>query len=134
MKIKSTLPAALGAAFLASIVAQQAVGAVGEEDFALETTEDLYQICSATADDPNYIHAAYECRGFIEGAVQYHDAVSDKKHLKRLICYPESATIGDGKKAFVAWAKKHSGDKEAMGELPVVGLVRALADKYPCKR
>jgi hypothetical protein len=78
------------------------------------------------------VAASFACRGFIEGAVQYHDAVSDRKHLKRLICYPQTATVADGRAAFVAWAQRNLGNRKAMEEVPVIGLVRALADKYPC--
>lgn len=66
--------------------------------------------------------------------MQYHDGISSHNKLKRLICYPSNATIEDGKQAFVAWAKQHAGDKKLMTEQPVVGLMRSLAAKYPCKQ
>jgi len=59
--------------------------------------------------------------------------VSDRKHLKRLICYQKGATVTDGRAAFVAWAEKNLTDKKRMDELAVVGLVRALAQRYPCR-
>jgi hypothetical protein len=65
--------------------------------------------------------------------VRYHDEVSDRKHLKRLVCYPQGTTIGDGRTAFLAWAKENAGNAKRMDEVPVVGLVRALANAYPCK-
>ena len=109
------------------------VEAVEEVDFRLRSTMDLYDLCSVKPDNTDYyIPAIYECRGFIEAAVQYHDAVSDKENLKRLICYPKGTTIAEGREAFVIWAEKHRNDKKLMEELPVIGLVRALADKYPC--
>jgi len=122
----------MGAA-LATVFASQSAIAVQNEDINFDTTEDLYQVCSVEPGAPEYIVASFACRGFIEAAVQYHDEVSDRKNLKRLICYPKSATVADGRAAFVVWAKKHSGDDKLMNEVPVVGLVRALAEKYPCK-
>ena len=127
------LPALLGTG-IAAALSVQSVAAVQDEDFGFDTTEDLYQVCSVEADAAEHIPAAFACRGFIEGTVQYHDAVTERKNLKRLICYPSSATVKDGRWAFVAWAKKHANDKKLMQELPVVGLVRALAEKYPCKK
>jgi hypothetical protein len=59
--------------------------------------------------------------------------VADRRQLKRLICYPATATISDGRAAVVAWAQRNAGNDTLMNELPVVGLVRALAAKYPCK-
>jgi hypothetical protein len=83
-------------------------------------------------DAAEHFVASFACRGFIEGVVQSHDAVSDRRNLKRLICYPKTATVEDGRAAFVAWARPRVGDAALMEELPVVGLVRALAAKYPC--
>ena len=110
-----------------------AVAEVGETDFSLETTMDLYELCSAPTDHADYAPAIYSCRAFLEATVQYHDAVSDGKTLKRLICYPATATLEDARVAFVAWAKSNARNKAFMSEMPVLGVVRALEDKYPCK-
>ena len=106
--------------------------AVEEKNFSFDTTEDLYRVCSVEAADPTNTSAQVACTAFIEATVQYHDAVSNRKQLKRLICYPQGATIADGRTAFLAWAQKNAGDAKLMAELPVVGLVRALAKAYPC--
>ena len=126
------LPGMIAAA-LAAVLGSHSAIAVQDEDLDLDTTEDLYQVCSVQPGAAEYVAASFACRGFIEGAVQYHDAVSDRKHLKRLICYPKTATVADGRAAFVAWAQRNLGNARLMDELPVIGLVRALADKYPCK-
>ncbi|NBC13566.1 MAG: hypothetical protein GVY09_09520 [Gammaproteobacteria bacterium] len=106
--------------------------AVQDEDFDFDTTEDLYAVCATTPEQPEHIAATFACRAFIEASVQYHDAVSDREQMKRLICYPDDATIGDGRRAFLSWVEASKDDAERMGELPVVGLVRALAARYPC--
>lgn len=131
--MKTPFNFALAAAAVIAVALGQPASAVEDEDFGLETTEDLYQICSTPPGDANYVPAAFGCRGFIEATVQYHDEVSDRKNLKRLICYPKGTTIADGREAFVAWAKEHVGDDKLMNEQPVVGLVRALAARYPCR-
>lgn len=105
---------------------------VEDEDFNFETTSDLYQVCATPSDAAEYLVASFSCRAFIEGTVQYHDAVSDRRNLKRLICYPKTATVADGRRAFLTWADANKNDQELMGEQPVVGLVRALAEAYPC--
>jgi hypothetical protein len=132
MKNKPSLPLALGAAALMAVLAQSAA-AVEDDDLRFDTTDDLYGVCSVASDAAEYPLAHQACRAFIEGAVQYHDAVSDKEHMPRLICYPTSATIQDGKDAFVAWARKNAGNRKLMGEAPVIGLMRSLEAKYPCK-
>ena len=129
---KAPLMPSMTAAALAAIVGSQSALAVQDEDMNFDTTEDLYQVCSVQPGAAESVAASFACRGFIEGAVQYHDAVTDRKQLKRLICYPTTATVADGRAAFVAWATRNAGNATLMGELPVIGLVRALAEKYPC--
>jgi hypothetical protein len=131
-KIPSTL-ASLGVTLFVGAFAQTAA-AVQDDDLRFDTTDDLYNVCAVKADEPEFPLANQACRAFIEAAVQYHDAVSDKKRLPRLICYPKTATVQDGKDAFVAWARKNAGNKTLMGEIPVIGLVRSLEDRYPCKK
>ncbi len=108
--------------------------ALEKDDFDFHTTEDLYNLCSVSEGHGDYVASSYACRGFIAGAVQYHDGVSDAKNLKRLICYPASATLADGKAAFLSWGKANKNDAALMKEVPVIGLVKALAEKYPCAK
>ncbi|MGB5737453.1 MAG: Rap1a/Tai family immunity protein [Thiohalocapsa sp.] len=122
------------AAALATLTAGFAAADVDEADFALRTTENLYDLCSVTSDHPDYAPAIYACRSCLEATVQYHDAVSDGKTLKRLICYPSNANLEDARRAFLAWAEANAGNRKVMAEMPVIGVVRALEDKYPCKR
>ena len=61
---------------------------VAEKNFSLQTTRDLYELCSAPTDHQDYAPAIYSCRSFLEATVQYHDAVSDGKTLKRLDLLP----------------------------------------------
>jgi hypothetical protein len=121
-----------GGIALATLLLQQAT-AVQASDSDIYDVRELYTTCSVAPDSAEYITATFGCLGFIGGAVQYHDAVSDRKHLKRLICYPKGATVTDGREAFVEWGKRNLSNKKRMDELAVVGLVRALAEKYPCR-
>jgi hypothetical protein len=133
MKSKSqlldTLAVASGALALSLAWTSQAVE---QENFRFKSTEDLYQLCDTAPTSENYVPSIYACRGFLAGAVQYHDAVTDRKHLKRLICYGPEATLETGRQTFVQWAKAHADDAKLMAEPPVIGVVRALAAKYPC--
>jgi hypothetical protein len=121
----------VSATLLTLAMAQPAM-AVEEKNFSFDTTADLYRVCSVDTADPAHVAAQVACTAFIEATVQYHDAISNKKQLKRLVCYPQGATIADGRTAFLAWAQKNAGDAKLMAEQPVVGLVRALAKAYPC--
>lgn len=102
-------------------------------NFVLKTTEDLYTVCSTPNNDPLRAQAINFCAGYLLGAVSYHDAVSDRKHLKRFICYPQGVTRDEGIQAFVDWAASHQQDHKFMNDPPVIGVVRGLAAKWPCK-
>jgi hypothetical protein len=132
MSKKRTYVPALASAVLAGAMAQNVL-AVQNEDMDFDTTEDLYQVCSVKDGAAEYVPASFACRAFLEATVQYHDEVSDRKNLKRLICYPSTATIADARQIFVDWAKKNGRNGKLMNEAPVVGVVRALAKRYPCK-
>jgi len=108
--------------------------AIDETRFALKTTEDLYRVCSTAADDPLHLEAINFCEGFLLGVVAYHDAVTDRRNLQRLICYPETVTRDDGVRAFNEWAATHQTDQQFMNDPPAVGMVRGLAHKWPCKQ
>jgi hypothetical protein len=122
----------VGGMALVALFSQQATAAQGSDSDVYDVRE-LYNTCSVAPDSAEYTAASFGCLGFIGGAVQYHDAVSDRKHLKRLICYPKGATVTDGRAVFVEWGKRNLANEERMDELAVVGLVRALAEKYPCR-
>jgi hypothetical protein len=102
-------------------------------NFTLKTTEDLYQVCSTANSDPLRAEAINFCAGYLLGVVSYHDAITDRKHLKRFVCYPQGVTRNDGIQAFVDWAASHQQDRKFMNDPPVVGAVRGLAAKWPCK-
>ena len=118
----------LSALLLMTLPVAAPVLAVEDSDLRFDTTSDLVAVCSAPAASP----AQLACTGFIEATVQYHDAVSDRKNLKRLVCYPAGTSIEDGRQALLSWAATHREDPRLMDEQPVVGLVRALANAYPC--
>ena len=107
--------------------------ATDASNFSLKTTEDLYVVCSTPSSDPLRSAAINFCEGYLLGAVGYHDAITDREHLKRLICYPQDATRDQGIQAFVDWAASHQQDRKFMNDPPVVGAVRGLAAKWPCK-
>ncbi len=131
--MKKLLAGCIALAMSASLGLSAQAAPVGNEDFNFDTTSDLYKVCATPKDAAEYLVASFACRAFVEATVQYHDAVSDRETLKRLICYPKTATVADGRRVFLAWAEANKDNKGLMDEQPVVGLVRALAASYPCR-
>ena len=107
--------------------------AVDRIDFRLSDTQDLVDVCTVGKDDALRTQAIHYCVAYLEGAVDYHDAITDHKDMKRLICYPPTVTRAQGVRAFIEWGQKNQGDKKLMGEPTVIGVVRALAARWPCK-
>ena len=107
--------------------------AVDSSSLTLRTTQDLYRVCTVPSTDELHQEAINLCEGFLAGAVSYHDAVTDRHHLKRLICYPQDVTRDQGTQAFIAWAGAHQQDQKFMSDPAVYGVVRGLASKWPCK-
>jgi hypothetical protein len=107
--------------------------AMDASDITLKTTEDLYQVCSVSADNPDYSRALSFCEGFLLATASYDYAISDRAHLRRFICAPDTATRDQGIQAFVGWAKANLQNQKYMDAPPVEGAVQGLAAKWPCK-
>ena len=108
--------------------------AIERRDFWITDTVDLLDLCTTPKDDPLRSQAINYCMAYLDGAVDYHDAISDHKEMKRLICYPNTASLEEGVLVFIAWAQANQGDKKLMDEPTVIGVVRALEAKWPCDR
>jgi hypothetical protein len=103
-----------------------------DSSFSMQTTQDLYRICSAANTDPMYLQAHAYCAGFLVAVVGYDYAISNRKNLKEFVCEPKTATDDQGIQIFVAWAAAHQQDQKLMSESPVYGAVRALHKQWPC--
>ena len=106
--------------------------AIERRDFWIADTVDLLELCTTPKDDPLRSQAINYCMAYLDGAVDYHDAISDHKEMERLICYPNTASLEEGVLVFIAWAQANQGDKKLMDEPTVIGVVRALEAKWPC--
>ncbi|HYN76990.1 MAG TPA: Rap1a/Tai family immunity protein [Lamprocystis sp. (in: g-proteobacteria)] len=127
MSPSSRFPA-VASALLAAMSVAPTVSALDDSTFNYKTTKDLIEVCSADQGS-----AIFACRAFIAATMQYHDEISDRKKMKRLVCYPAGATVASGRDALLAWGKKNADNAKRMNELPVIGVVRSLAEAYPCK-
>lgn len=123
--------AVLGALALLGLASGQAVAA--DRSFWVADTQDLFELCTMPRDDPQRDEAIHYCLAYLDGVVDYHDAMSAHEEMKPLICYPETATLEQGVLFFIRWVEEQNGAEELMAEAPVIGVVRALADAWPCE-
>lgn len=107
------------------------VWAVEEDDFVVDTTGDLIDLCTAPESDPLHKEAVSFCFGFLEGAYHYHVVASMGSKGKRMVCPPEPPPPRvKVVTQFVDWFKKHP---EYLNEEPVDTWFRFLIETYPCK-
>jgi hypothetical protein len=128
------IAAASGLGLLALVVAPASItAATTEKDFALNTTQDLVDLCGAKPDDPMHDQARELCLGYIAGVAHMHRfLVAEKKLRGGPIACPERTVSRDVfAQEFVVWANAHT---QYMGDPPVQAMARAAAEKYPCSK
>ena len=106
-------------------------GAVSENDFEVQTTQNLINLCTTSVDDPLYNHAMNFCHGYMVGAYHYYEAISSGQQGIQLVCLSgPSLSRNDTIVMFIDWAKAHP---QLLGEKPVETQFRFLMEKWPCK-
>ena len=128
------LPVAFAVSLSVSSLWPGAAGAVESSTFVLNTTEDLYLLCSTANSDPLRTAAINYCEGFLLGVVTFQDAIGDANPNKRLICYPQGVTRDQGIQAFVSWAASRQQNHKFMADSALMGALRGLASKWPCNQ
>jgi hypothetical protein len=116
----------LGCAFLCPLAA----GAVTDEDFRADTTQNLLNLCTATPDDPRYGEAIHFCHGYLLGAFHYYRVTHAAADSTPLFCFPDPPlSRNEAVARFVTWAKGHH---QYLQEVPVETEFRFLTESWPC--
>jgi len=106
--------------------------AVTRDDFLMQTTQDLVDVCSVKPGEPNYEGSLGFCFGFEVGAFQYYSALAAASPQDSFICLPEpSPPLDHVTQWFLAWARENP---QSMNEKPVDGFFRFLQATWPCRR
>jgi hypothetical protein len=123
-------PGLLASVALLAAVAVRADAALSREDFVVKTTQDLIDLCTVADDDPMRLAGIGFCHGYLVGAYQYQQALTDGPKANPWVCPPSPPPSRvEAVKMFVAWCQAHP---EHMGEVPVETLGRFLAATWPC--
>jgi len=122
----------MSAVFLITLLKAGDARAITTEDFLVKTTQDLLNLCTVSASDPDAQQAIHFCHGYLLGAYHYHLAESDGPDAaKRLVCMPSGVTRNDAVAMFVEWVKAHP---QYLKEFPVETEFRFLTEKWPCAK
>lgn len=130
-RFKIAILAVLASALVAPAPARAASEAGIEQALRLETTRDLYTICSVQPGQPLYERAVAFCLGFTTGVMQYHEAVAEGPTMRPLVCPGRELARFEVVKQFLDWAPAHP---DLMSAPPVEGLARSATAKWPCPR
>jgi len=99
------------------------------EDYQLETSGDLLDICTLDQSHANYWEARGFCLGYFTGGIHLQDALAAAPNFERIACAPANATRNDVVAVFVAYARAHP---EYLDERPMDTVFRAVNDEWPC--
>lgn len=112
------------------VAATRADATLTREDFVVETTQDLIDLCTVADDDPLRLAAIGFCHGYLVGAYQYQQALTDGPKAKPWVCPPSPPPSRvEAVKMFVAWCQANP---RYMGDAPVETLGRFLFATWPC--
>ena len=119
-------------ALMALVAAPATAADVQKADFEVKTTQALVNLCTASPEDPLFVHAANFCHGYLVGAFHYYAASAAGDSAAQFVCLPETRPSRDSMIAmFVKWAQDHP---QYMNELPVETEFRFLSEKWPCNK
>jgi Rap1a immunity proteins len=106
--------------------------AVTRDDFSMQTTQDLVDVCSVKPGDPNYEGALGFCYGYGSGAFHYYQTQAAASPQDAFLCLPEpTPSRADIVQWFLAWARENP---QHLNERPVDGFFRFLQATWPCRR
>jgi hypothetical protein len=104
--------------------------ALSTENFTVTTTRDLVQLCEASPSDALYDVAKGFCLGYIDGAMDYHSALTGESKFKPIVCPDEPLTRDQVVAEFLSWANTNQPLLD--GEDPIHGVMRAASIRWPC--
>lgn len=116
---------------VALLIPTLASAAAQQQDFIVDSTDDIVNLCTTAPDDPLYTAAIHFCHGYLVGAYAYYDAIDSGPDVIRLVCLPDPVpSRNDSIEMYVEWAKAHP---EHMNAPPVETFFMFLTEKWPCK-
>lgn len=114
------------------LIPSMASAAAQQQDFLVQSTADIVDLCTTAPDDPLYTAAIHFCHGYLVGAYAYYAAQAAGPEGDRLVCFSDPPpSRNDAVGMYVSWAKAHP---EQMNAAPVETLFMFLTEKWPCKK
>lgn len=110
------------------VVTGQTLGATVSNPH-VHTTRDLIELCAVSPDDPVYPAAMGFCLGYVDAAMDYHAALTAGPKYDPIACPKGTTTREEVVVVFQEWFKSN---EHLEDEVPVQGVMRAVAEEWPC--
>jgi len=112
---------------------ERAAANVTQDDFSLNTTHNLVDLCSVATSDPMHDQAKELCLGYIAGAAHLHRVLADNKRLVGgpMACPTPGVSREGFAQQFITYANAHT---QYMNDLPAKTMALAAAEYYPCPK
>ena len=117
---------------LAALATASQVLAATSQTRHVETTADLVELCSVSVGDPLYDAAMGFCLGYIDAAIDYHAALTAGPKYDPIACPENTVTREEVVVVLMEWSNRNT--QHLNNETPVVGVMRASAEKWPCSK
>jgi hypothetical protein len=103
---------------------------VTEQDFTLDTTEDLIDLCSVDPQDPHAVAAIHMCHGYVTGLVHFHIVVG-RVFEGNVYCMDEEErpTRDQAVAMLVEWSRANPQHDSLEA---VDGVLQWAHETYPC--
>ena len=105
--------------------------AVTMEDFKVEKSQNLLNLCSVDESDPLYAEAKMFCLGYFAGAMHFHRGLTSTGEIKPMACPQGTVTRVEAANNFVTWAQENP---QYMSEPAIDSAVRSAVAAWPCPK
>ena len=106
----------------------QDAGTADLGDFAVDTAQDLLDLCTVDESNSLYVDALQFCYGFFEGMIHYHDRLVGPDS-DPIVCPTGQVTRQDIVAMYISYAQANP---QFMDEDPADNVVRAAIAEWPC--
>jgi Rap1a immunity proteins len=103
-------------------------GVADLDDFAVDTAQDLVDLCAVDSSNSLHAEALQFCYGFFEGMVHYHDRLTGPE-IKPIVCPTGQVTRQDVVDMYLEFAQANP---QFMDEDPADNVMRAAMAEWPC--
>lgn len=122
---------ACAVAFLMALPSLAQAG-VTEQDFTLDTTEDLIDLCSVDPQDPQAVAAIHMCHGYVLGLMHFHTVIG--RALEGHVYCMDDAERPTRDQAIALLVTWSSANPQHNSLEAVDGVLQWAIETYPCSK